>query len=97
MEKLTLMEVRILSRTKKGEPKKRACEMRFLSEDEPWTTVTDWGKLGVVFEQDMENLPYVQDGLIASANNRVELGQYQDSRIRHFHHTLDKYLDGKLP
>ena len=93
----TLMEVRILARTKKGEPKKRACKMRFLGEDEPWTTVTDWGKLGAVFEQDMENLPYVQDGLIASANNRVELGNYQDSRIRHFHATLDKYLTGELP
>lgn len=42
-------------------------------------------------------LPYVQDGLIASPNNRVELGAYQESRIRHFHQTLDKYLAGALP
>ena len=45
----------------------------------------------------MANLPYVQDGLIASANNRVELGNYQESRIRQFHQTLDKYLGGDLP
>lgn len=93
----TLMEVRMLARPPKGAPKPRAVEMRFLGEDEPWSTVTDWGMLGSVFDQDMGNLPYVQDGLIASPNNRVELGHYQESRIRHFHATLDKYLAGELP
>lgn len=92
----TLMEVRILGRGPKDAPRPRAAEMRFLGEDEPWTAVTEWGQLGAVFEQDMANLPYVQDGLIASANNRVELGKYQESRIRHFHQTLDKYLGGAL-
>ena len=71
--------------------------MRFLGEDEPWSAVTDWGMLGSIFDQDMANLPYVQEGLIASPNNRVELGHYQESRIRHFHQTLDKYLAGALP
>jgi hypothetical protein len=58
--------------------------------------VTDWGALGSVFDQDMANLPYVQEGLKSSANDRVELGNYQGSRIRHFHATLDKYLAGEL-
>lgn len=93
----TLMEVRILARVEKGQPKPRACEMRMLSDNEPWATVEDWGALGTVFDQDMGNLPYVQDGLMASANNTVELGRYQESRIRHFHQTMDKYLDGRLP
>lgn len=92
----TLMEVRILGRGPKDAPRPRAAEMRFLGEDEPWTAVTEWGQLGAVFEQDMANLPYVQDGLIASSNNRIELGKYQESRIRHFHQTLDKYLNGAL-
>lgn len=93
----TLMEVRLLARTPKGAPRPRAAEMRFLGEDEPWSAVTEWGMLGAVFDQDMANLPYVQDGLIASPNNRVELGHYQESRIRHFHQTLDKYIAGALP
>lgn len=88
----TLMEVRLLGRPAKGEPRPRAAEMRFLGPDEPWATVTDWGALGSVFDQDMGNLPYVQQGLKSSPNNRVELGHYQDSRVRHFHHTLDTYL-----
>ncbi len=93
----TLMEVRILARAPNGEEKPRAVPMRMLGPDEPWATVTEWGMLGAVFDQDMENLPYVQQGLIASPNNAVELGHYQESRIRHFHATLDKYLEGALP
>ena len=93
----TLMEVRILARAPKGEQLPRACEMRLLGDEEPWATVKEWGALGEVFDQDMGNLPYVQDGLIASPNNTVELGRYQESRIRHFHQTMDKYLNGELP
>jgi hypothetical protein len=40
----------------------------------------------------MGNLPYVQQGLMSSPNDRVELGRYQEGRIRRFHHTLDRYL-----
>ena len=93
----TLMEVRLLARPAKGQPKPPSAEMRFLGEDEPWTAVTEWGSLGAVFDQDMGNLPFVQEGLIASPNNRVELGRYQESRIRQLHATLDKYLSGELP
>jgi hypothetical protein len=50
-----------------------------------------------VFDQDMENLPYVQTGMKASKNKAIELGHYQESRIRHFHQTMDKYLSGELP
>ena len=91
----TLMEVRLLMRPPKNEPKPRAVEMVFLGEDEPWSSVTAWGGLGTIFDQDMANLPYVQEGLHASPNNRVELGNYQESRIRQFHQTLDKYINNQ--
>jgi hypothetical protein len=45
-----------------------------------------------VFEQDMQNLPYVQEGLKASKTGEVNLGDYQEIRIRQFHDTLEKYL-----
>jgi phenylpropionate dioxygenase-like ring-hydroxylating dioxygenase large terminal subunit len=88
----TLMEVRLLARAPAGAPVPRAAEMIFLGEDEAWGSVTSWGRLGDVFDQDMANLPHVQEGLVSSPNNRVELGRYQEARIRHFHATLDKYL-----
>ena len=96
-ENATLMEVRLLSRPPNGESRPRACEMHMLGDDETWSSYTGWGNLGSIFDQDMANLPYVQDGLHASPNNRVELGNYQESRIRQFHQTLDKYLSGQLP
>ncbi|MEY2925535.1 MAG: hypothetical protein RL367_12 [Pseudomonadota bacterium] len=87
-----LMEVRILARVKKGEPVPHGVPMRMLGEDEKWTACAEIGVLGDVFEQDMENLPFVQDGLKCSKNGLVNLADYQEIRIRQFHDTLNKYL-----
>jgi len=43
----------------------------------------------------MDNLPYVQQGLHCSKTGEVNLGNYQEIRIRQFQHTLDKYLGGE--
>lgn len=91
-----LMEVRILSRVKKGEPMPRGVPMKLLGPDDKWTAAPELGILGDVFEQDMENLPYVQEGLHASKTGVVQLANYQEIRIRQFHQTLEKYLDGRL-
>lgn len=91
-----VMEVRILARVKKGEPKPRGAEEVFLTLDQKWTEATALAGLGDVFEQDMDNLPYVQQGLHASKNGEVQLGNYQEIRIRQFQDTMMKYLDGTL-
>jgi hypothetical protein len=91
-----LMEVRILARVKKGEPIPRSVPMHFLTADEKWTAAAEIGILGDVFEQDMANLPFVQEGLHASKNGLVNFANYQEIRIRQFHQTLDKYLSGEL-
>jgi hypothetical protein len=88
----TLMEVRILMRNPAGQPMPRAAPMRRLADNEPWTAAVEIGALGGIFDQDMANLPYVQDGLKASKSGLIQLGDYQEIRIRHFHRTLDKYL-----
>lgn len=87
-----LMEVRILTRVPPGAPKPRSVPMHLIGEDEPWTTAQELGTLASVFDQDMANLPYVQEGLKVSKTGEVNLGDYQEIRIRHFHRTLDKYL-----
>jgi nitrite reductase/ring-hydroxylating ferredoxin subunit len=89
-----MMEVRVLARVKKGEPIPRGVPMHYLRADEKWTDAPEIGGLGAVFEQDMENLPYVQDGLHCSKNGKVQLANYQEIRIRQFHDTMDKYLAG---
>ncbi len=89
-----LMEIRILMRGKPDEPKPKSPPMHLIGEDEPFASAGHiiGAGLASVFDQDMANLPFVQDGLKASANKEVQLGSYQESRIRHFHQTLDKYL-----
>ena len=94
-----LMEVRILMRAPEGEKPARGAEMFLIPEDQPFTHASHiiGEALAGVFDQDMENLPFVQQGMKSSQNKRLELGHYQESRIRQFQHTLDKYLSGALP
>jgi len=61
--------------------------------DDRWADVADLGRLAVIFEQDMVNLGPVQRGLRASVKPGVTLGRYQESRIRHYHQTLQSYLE----
>lgn len=48
--------------------------------------------MGHVYDQDTNNLRSQQEGFKASRKRGQTLGNYQESRIRHFHKTLDKYL-----
>ena len=94
-----LMEVRILIRTPVGEKAPKSQPMRLVPEGEPFAAASDLigAALAGVFDQDMANLPHVQTGMKASKTQRLELGAYQESRIRHFQNTLQKYLSGTLP
>ena len=89
-----VMEVRVLSRVKKGEPIPRGAPLKFLTRDQKWTDAAELGVLGDVFEQDMANLPEVQEGLHASKTGKVLFADYQEIRIRHFQDTLAKYISG---
>ncbi|MDR7102384.1 aromatic ring-hydroxylating dioxygenase subunit alpha [Croceicoccus sp. BE223] len=88
----TLMEVRILMRSHRDDPMPRSVPMTIIPDDQPWASEAALGALGGVFDQDMENLPQIQKGLKASKTGKVQLANYQEIRIRHFHQTLDKYL-----
>ncbi|MDT0576000.1 aromatic ring-hydroxylating dioxygenase subunit alpha [Croceicoccus sp. F390] len=90
------MEVRVIARVKKGDPLPRGAERKFLKRDQKWTDAPELGVLGHVFEQDMENLPFVQQGLHCSKNGLVNLANYQEIRIRQFQDTLAKYIAGQL-
>ena len=91
-----VMEVRVLARVKQGEPIPRGVPRNSLRLDQKWTEAAELGGLGAVFEQDMDNLPFVQEGLHASINGKVQLANYQEIRLRQFHQTMDKYIAGEL-
>lgn len=69
-------------------------EMRLLREDQKWCDAPELGSAAMVADQDTENLMRIQKGLRASKKPGVTLARYQESRIRHFHDTLDAYLAG---
>lgn len=48
--------------------------------------------LGLVINQDAYNLPFVQKGMQSEGYEGLWIGD-QELRIRHFHDTLEKYLD----
>ena len=51
--------------------------------------------LGSVLDQDTEIMRWQREGMYASGKGAATLSAYQESRIRHVHDTLDKYLDGR--
>lgn len=89
-----LMEVMILKPVAHGAARPAAAPYRLLGPDEPWSAVRELPILGPVIDQDMHNLALVQEGLLASGTGRVQLADYAESRIRHFHARLDDFLGG---
>lgn len=88
----SFMEVMILKRVPKDHDIPRACKVTELTDQQAWGSVPELGALGAIFDQDMANLPFVQEGLKSSYSKSVVLANYQESRVRHFHQTLLKYL-----
>jgi len=87
-----LFDIYLLGRHPKGTERPAAPPLNRLGDDEPFTSAPEIGALGGVFEEDMRNLPHMMKGMRASKRGRVSLASYQESRIRHHHLTLDKYL-----
>ena len=48
--------------------------------------------LGHIYDQDTNNLRLQQEGCVVNAKPGETLGLYQESRIRHFHQVIDRYL-----
>jgi phenylpropionate dioxygenase-like ring-hydroxylating dioxygenase large terminal subunit len=86
------MEVLLLSPFK-GDRPPPVPEIR-LGPDEPWrSAVESLGSLARVFDQDEFNLEAVQKGLRTTRKPGVTFGVYQESKIRHFHHLYERWLE----
>ena len=87
-----IMDVIMLKRVPKTGPRPKPAPVHELGVDDPWSDATEMGGLAGIFEQDMGNLPYVQEGLRASGNGLVHFGKYTEMRIRHHHHMIERYI-----
>ena len=87
-----IMDVIVLKRVPKDGPRPKPAPVHELGIDEPWSAAAELGGLAGIFEQDMGNLPYVQEGLRSSGNGLVHFGRYSEMRIRHLHHMVERYI-----
>jgi phenylpropionate dioxygenase-like ring-hydroxylating dioxygenase large terminal subunit len=69
------------------------CEAVRIGINDSYTTVPGIDHaLGVIFDQDTGNMGWMQEGMGASRRKGATLANFQESRIRHIHRTLSKYL-----
>ncbi len=89
-----IMDIFIMGQFPEGEERPADATTVRLEADQPFSDAAEvMGEtLARIFDQDGSNLPQVHKGMKASKTGAVVLGNYQEVRIRHFHQTLDKYL-----
>ncbi|MBW8814317.1 MAG: aromatic ring-hydroxylating dioxygenase subunit alpha [Caulobacterales bacterium] len=88
----SIMDVMILKRVPKAGPRPAPVPVHELGIDDPWSDAPELGGLIGIFEQDMGNLPYVQEGLHASGTGTVHFSRYTELRIRKLHQMIALYL-----
>lgn len=88
-----IFDVMLLFRYPKGTERPAVKPATKLRPDQKFAEAREIGDLGQVFDQDDANMPAVHRGMKASHKRAVSLGSYQESRIRHMHQTIDKYLN----
>jgi phenylpropionate dioxygenase-like ring-hydroxylating dioxygenase large terminal subunit len=89
-----IMDIFFMHPYPEGEEHPGDARTTYLGAEQPFSDANDVMGEGLarIFDQDGANLPQVQKGMKASKKGAVTLANYQEVRIRHFHQTLDKYL-----
>jgi phenylpropionate dioxygenase-like ring-hydroxylating dioxygenase large terminal subunit len=92
-----LMEVIVLCQLASDAPRPPDVPVRRLGENELFSEAPELGvSLGSIFDQDLYNMPMIQKGMHNVQSGELVLAKYQEVRIRHFHRTLDMYINGEL-
>ena len=67
--------------------------IHWLGADDDWTDAPELGMLAKVFNQDIRNLPHVQDGMHTLQRDYVQLADYNETKPRHFQMLLEKWVE----
>ena len=92
-----VMEVRLLAPLPEGAPLPSVpVQTDYLSASDSFAEkALSFGSLAMVFDQDMINIPRIQEGLENSYNlgrSKVRLAEYQEQRIAYFHEVLERWV-----
>jgi len=90
----SLMDILVLRPYPKDGPRPAPVEIRYLDFDEPVALASEeLGEgLAEVFDQDVDNLPWVQKGLRALPHGNVAFTSYMEARLRLHHQVADKFI-----
>jgi phenylpropionate dioxygenase-like ring-hydroxylating dioxygenase large terminal subunit len=92
-----LMEIIVLCQLPTGAERPVDVPVRRMGEDELFSQAPELGEsLGTIFDQDLFNMPMIQKGMHSVKSRELVLSNYHEVRIRHFHQTIDKYINGEL-
>lgn len=92
-----IMEIIVLCQLPSGAERPKDSPARRMGEDELFSQAPELGvELGTIFDQDLFNMPMIQKGMANVESGELVLANYQEVRIRHFHQTIDKYLQRGL-
>jgi ATP-dependent Clp protease adapter protein ClpS len=92
----SLHEVMYMVPVPDGQDRPPPAKCTFLDLDDDYTLATEFGGyLNKIFNQDGLNHRAVQKGLHSHPKGKVIFASYQESKIRHFHETLNKWLDSE--
>ena len=91
-------EVMFMLPVPEGEEIPPPAELTFLDIDDDYTEATELGsELAKIFNQDYVNHRMVQKGLHSHPKGETIFASYQESKIRHFHDTLNRWLNSETP
>jgi len=85
-------EVMFMMPVPKGQERPPAAPIHWLDLDADYMDAPELGRLAKVFNQDQINLRAVQEGLRNLPDGKVTLAEYQETKIRHLHASLNKWL-----
>lgn len=77
-----------------GRPYETA-EVIWLGEDDDWASVKELANYGPILDEDTPNMVRMTKGMKATRKPGATLANYQENRLRGFHHTLDAYVKGE--
>lgn len=93
----SFMEVIFLLPLPEGLPRPAPAKMTMMHAGQKFSDAPELGFAGRFMDQDLSNLEWVQHGLHSSTAETCVLSRYQESLIRHFHRTIDLYLEDRAP
>ena len=88
----SIMEVMYLAPIPENGEKPPSPPIHWLGADESWTEAPELGLLARVLNQDDANLRWVQQGLHATQKPCVQFAEYAETKIRHFHELLGRWV-----